>query len=110
MEWSPARVAAAHRILADVPPDESVCASQAFVPHLVNRPRVSMLRPRGDGTPELDDAAVVVVDARVDEWGAFPFPLEQYHAAVDHLRRSPEYVLVREDEGMLLFRRLPARH
>jgi uncharacterized membrane protein len=104
-ECSPARVAAAHRILAEIPSDQSVCASQAFVPHLVNRPRVSMLRPRSDGTPELDDAEVVVVDALVGEWGAFPFSLGQYQAAVEHLRRSPEYALVREEEGMLLFRR-----
>lgn len=104
-EWSPVRVAAAHRILAEVPPDASVCASHALVPHLVNRRRVAMLRPRDDGTPELSDAAIVVVDARVDERGAFPFRLEQYQAAVAYLRRSPEYALVREDEGMLLFRR-----
>lgn len=87
---------AALRVLALVPPEASVVAQTALLPHMSQRRSIYMLEA---GAP---DADFVVASTHVDPWPAAT--LDEI-AALTAERRRRGYVVVLEEDGWLVLRR-----
>ncbi len=94
-------------LLAAIPPRVSVCASQNLVPHLADRPEVSLFGRDGPGNLDLRDAEYVVLEDPSAR--AFRLSPEEYASASDGLLRSPRYRLVAQNEAGRLFARVAAK-
>ncbi|MET8700511.1 DUF2079 domain-containing protein [Kitasatospora sp. NPDC004723] len=97
---TPARVEAARSVLATIPDDARVAASNRLVPQLTNRCEVIVF-----GWPQnWSSAEWIVVDE--DQPMGWPLPPDKEREEVASVKRSG-YRVVRSDHGITLLRRTP---
>jgi hypothetical protein len=89
-------VEAGYRALASVPPEATVVAQGAVLPHLSQRRDIRIL------TPDSPDADFIVAAAALSPWPAERF--EELAIAIDERRRRG-FVAVFEEEGWIVLRR-----
>jgi len=89
--------AAATEALAQIPPNASVVAQAAIVPHLTHRDRIYMLE---DGAPEAD--FVIAASARMSPW---PAPNQEGVDAWLEQRRQAGYREIFAKDGWVVLRR-----
>lgn len=102
---SAARVAAAERLIALVPPAASVAASSFLAPHLLPRRDIYNFPPAPYSPYTLADAArpsYILLDPRAQ---ALADPAGQ--TALRQLRTNPTWTLIRADQGFQLYGRTP---
>jgi hypothetical protein len=75
------------------------------VPHLIDRVGVSIFRFRTPSDAVSDGAEYLLLESNTDDVGAYPSSVDNYAATLERVRRSTDYVLQRELDGILLFRR-----
>lgn len=106
--WSKAHVDAIYSLMNKVPPTASVCANQHFVPHLINRPHVSMFRIGGHAIFNGQRAEYVLLEPESnDPWLTWPSSVEDYRQAVAIMLDSKLYAVVEERDGVVLLKARP---
>ncbi|MFJ9610092.1 DUF2079 domain-containing protein [Kitasatospora sp. NPDC101176] len=92
------RIAAAHRLLDEIPSGASVAASNSLVPQLTNRCTVALF-----GTPNLQPTDWIIVDTDGDQAG-FPVPAQEQARQVAAAYEAG-YHTAAQDNGFLLLHR-----
>lgn len=90
-------VQAMHDALGRIPNDASVSASSLIVPHVAQRAEIYLY-------PHLNDAEYVAL--LKDDRSAYPLPPPAYFERIEKLREDPNFEMVEETEGLLIFRRV----
>ena len=105
-KWSTTHVEAIATLIREIPPTASVCATQNFVPHLINRHQVSMLGRGGRTNLDLRDAEYLLLDVKSDDpWVTWPLGVEEYQQSIADIRQSNAYVSLQERDGVVLLKR-----
>ena len=98
---TPAYAATAARALAFVPPDASVAAQAAIVPHLSQRASIYMLTAEGK-TADVEADVIVAAPAALSPW---PFATDDALRAHVDGYRARGYRVVFDEQGWQVLRR-----
>lgn len=104
--WSRAWVADAHAGLAAVPAAASVCATDNLVPHLTNRPDVSIFGKQGRLLLDVRGFDYVLLEGEsVPPHGIYPFSAEDYRLAQADALALPGYEVAGRWGTVILLKR-----
>lgn len=112
-KWSKNHVEAIRDLLKEIPSTASVCANSNLVPHLINRYAISTFGNRGltygDPLPknfDIRDAEYLLLDVKSQNpWITFPLSVEEYTQAVQEVYHLKAYRVLKERDGVVLFKR-----
>lgn len=97
-------IEAINRIMRDIPPAASVCATQSFVPHLINRHQVAMFGLYG--TDQQCGSEYLLLELTDDIPGVtWPLGEAEYRWAIADVLQSKAYVVLKEHDGVVLLKR-----
>jgi uncharacterized membrane protein len=104
-KWSPIHVEAISTLLTEIPRTASVCATYNIIPHLSNRHHVVMFGNFNSSGLDLRNAEYLLIDTKSSGW---PLSKEKFPQIVAEVYHSTAYVLLKEQDGVVLLKRKTA--
>ena len=104
-KWSQTHVEAISNLLKEIPRTSSVCATYNIIPHLINRHNVVMFGASNSSGLDLRNAEYLLLDTQSSGW---PLSREEFPQIVAEVYRSAAYILLKEQDGVVLLKRKTA--